>query len=1053
MTPLLQRLCAAMLLAGLSAASLGATPEKTTKKAAPAARTYIVQLRDAPVASYTGNVAGLQATQVGEGQYLDVRASAVQAYRAHLAREQDKLLASLGSRVKPSHRYSISFNGFAARLTLAQVQRLKASGKVRQVTLDSVRVADTVSTPAFLGLDGAAGFWSHQRKGVQLQGEDIVIATIDSGVQPENPAFYDHVDANGVPVATGGTLAYGAPPAHWLGGCTVAPAFPASACNHKLVGARVFNTGWLASGNLPWFGTYSDSPRDENGHGSHTLSTAGGNALAPAYDNAGLFLGSTSGVAPRARLASYKALFTTTTSVGLQAVGMTSDIVAAIEAAVADGADIINFSVSGNPGDMLDPVELAFLEASSANVFVAAAAGNSGMPGTIGHPAPWLTTVGASTHDRNPYAQLTLGNGVAYSGASFNAAALPAAPLRLAQDMAAAGISSDQANWCAPNSLDPSKAAGKLVVCDRGGIVTRLDKSAEVKRAGGIGMVLLNTDGSELDADWHTVPTVHLAVADRDAVRAYAANSSATGGIGARYQVPGVVAPVMAYFSSLGPNVASTNVMKPDLTAPGVSIIASVAYTQKTQAENYAIRDGSMVPPAVAAAYDGTSMATPHVAGMAALLRQARPSWSPSAIKSALMTTATGVKLADGSPDTNVDGFGAGHANPNGAVDPGLVYPAFHGDYMRFLCAEGWYDSTGAECSGLNVTSLPDPNLPSIAATFAGSRTVHRKVRNVGGASATYTATAVLPGFDVIVSPSSLSLGKGEVGEFTVKISRSTAPFNTPVAGALTWTDGVHVVRSPIQATAQELLAPAILLSPEASGALSFDVLYGFGGASSTATLGLAASQAIQGHTAYGTTDCNVSEFTVPANTSYVRTSYAAADVNLDTSEFYSWYTDASGGFYGFTHFEGSDFVLDMQNPAPGTYKLCMWPLASGTGYADYTAYLTQLNPANPAVGDLKVSGLPTSKVKVGKTYTATASWSGLSASQHYFGQLQYLHADGSLAGSTYLRVEPGASAVKPATPRSLPVAVRSPAQLKAQQKRAAAQAKQQQKAAANRAR
>ncbi|GAA0762519.1 hypothetical protein GCM10009107_47080 [Ideonella azotifigens] len=1009
MTHAFHRLCGALLLAGLSAASHGAAP---AKKTAPPAQRYIVQLNAPPAASYTGNLPSLAATQVGEGQHLDVRAAHVQAYRSHLAREQDQLLASLGSRVKATHRYSVSFNGFAARLTLDQVQRLKATGKVRLVAPDTPRLADTVSTPSFLGLDGAKGVWSQQRKGLSVLGEDVIIATIDTGVQPENPAFYDQVDANGVPVASGGTVAYGPAPSHWKGGCTVAPAFPATACNHKLIGARLFNTGWLASGTEPWFGTFSDSPRDENGHGSHTLSTAGGNALAPAYDTKGVYLGSTSGMAPRARLASYKALFTAVVAGVPQGVGMTSDIIAAIDAAVADGVDVINFSVTSDPYNMLDPVEMAFLGASNANIFVAAAAGNNGPYNTVQNPGPWVTTVAASTHDRNPYAQLTLGNGAAYSGASFNATALPAAPLVLAQDIPAAGVSGSQANWCSPNSLDSSKAAGKIVVCDRGDATARLDKSAEVKRAGGKGMVLLNTQAAELDADWHTVPTVHLAMSDRDAVRSYATKASPSASIGARYQVPGLVAPVMADFSSRGPNLAAEEVMKPDLTAPGVSIVASFAYQQKSQAENYAERAGTLVPPPVVASLDGTSMATPHVAGLAALLRQARPSWSPSAIKSALMTTATGVKLADGSADPDVAGYGAGHANPSGALDPGLVYQAFQGDYVRFLCNAGWYDASSADCADVKVNGIPDPNLPALAGSVAGVRTMHRKVRNVGNSTATYAATAAVPGFDVLVSPSSLTLAKGEVGEFTVKFTRTSATFGSLATGALSWSDGVHLVRSPIQLKAVEFQAPTLLQSPNLSDAVEADVVYGFSGKTSTRVAGLKPAAQVTGHVPEGTYTCN--PVVIPANTLHARASLNPVDTTgKGVDSLYLAYLDENGWFNtGVEHTEGSDLVTEMHLPAAGNYNLCVFAFTTALGYTDYTAYQWLLGTSDIG-GSLQVANLPTSKAKAGKVYPASFNWSGLNASKRYLGAVDYLRQDGSLLGTTMVRVEAGAASVQ----------------------------------------
>ena len=222
--------------------------------------------------------------------------------------------------------------------------------------------------------------------------------------------------------------------------------------------------------------------------------------------------GSISGIAPRARIAAYKVCWET----GAGGSCFNSDSVAAIDQAVADGVDVINFSISGSQTSFRDPVEVAFLFAADAGVFVSASAGNAGpASSTVAHPSPWLTTVAAGTHDRNYDAVLTLGNGTTVTGSSVNQVATGPAPFVYAGDVGLPGADPTQVILCyssadGGNVLDPAKVAGKIVLCDRG-VTARVNKSLAVKEAGGIGMVLANTSANTLNAEVHSVPTVHVA--------------------------------------------------------------------------------------------------------------------------------------------------------------------------------------------------------------------------------------------------------------------------------------------------------------------------------------------------------------------------------------------------------------------------------------------------------------------------------------------------------------------------------------------------------------
>ena len=494
--------------------------------------------------------------------------------------------------------------------------------------------------------------------------------------------------------------------------------------------------------------------------------------LACTRSSTGLDLGTISGMAPRARLSIYKTCY----GDGLTSSCFTSDSVAAIDQAVADGVDVINYSVSGSTNSNVDPVEVAFLFAADAGVFVANSAGNSGpTASTVAHNSPWIMTVAAGTHDRFYAASVTRGDGVVHQGASLGTGT-PTLPVILATDAGLPGFPLDQVQQCWSNNtgggllpptgpegprLDPAKVAGKIVVCDRGGSA-RVDKSLAVKNAGGLGMILTNVTANTVDADLHAVPTVHLQNTDRAAIYGYVSGTAnPTARLSAGVITAGVVAPDVASFSSRGPALAAGgDMLKPDIMAPGVSILAAVSPANvAAPGRNFDL-------------YQGTSMSSPHIAGIGALMKQRHPDWSPMMIKSALMTTASQLRN-NGTPIAGgVFDFGAGHVDPNKAVDPGLVYDAGFNDWLGFLCGSG--QLTG--CGSLTIDPS-DLNYPSIAiGSLVGTQVVKRKVTNVGGASATYTASVVAPaGLTVSVSPASFTIAPGATQNITVTFTRTTA--------------------------------------------------------------------------------------------------------------------------------------------------------------------------------------------------------------------------------------------------------------------------------------
>lgn len=982
-------------------------------------KSYIVQLADAPAAGYTGQVRGYAATKPAAGSKLKVSAANVQAYVGYLANRQSSVLATVAS-APVTYRYTVAFNGFAARLTAAEVAKLKANSNVVSVTVDEPRTLDTSRTPAFVGVSASGGLWSNG-----IKGEDVIIGVVDGGITPENPSFSHKVDAQGRPVASHlpGTVVYGPAPAAWSGACAAGPGFPATACNTKLLGARKYDAGFLNSGLVKQPVEF-DSPRDVDGHGSHTSSTAGGNAGVSAVMN-GLPVGSISGIAPRARIAAYKVCWL---YVGSDlATCFPSDSIAAIDQAVADGVDVINFSISGTRTNFLDGVEVAFFFASDAGVFVAASAGNNGPGNTVAHMSPWLTTVAASTHDRLLVANAQLGNAAVYTGPSLQNTGLASAPLILATEAGAVGASPTAVRLCfaaedngGVAALDPVKIAGKIVVCDRG-TNARTNKSLAVKAAGGVGMLLTNTTAAQtLNGDAHFVPTVHLASSARDAIYAYAAGGAGTASLGAGSQASGVVAPVMADFSSRGPNLANSSILKPDITAPGVDVLA--AYSP--DAANAGDIANGIYPAPAFDIISGTSMSSPHVAGMGALMRQAHRTWSPAAIKSALMTTSTGVKLANGAVDTDRFGYGAGHANPNAAVNPGLVYDAGTPDYLAFLCGQGLLNPSGATCQAFGFISPWNLNLASLTSDVLGRQTMYRTVRNVSGASATYSGSVAVPGFTATVTPSTLTLAAGAEGSFAVALQRTTAPFGAWSFGDLVWTDGVKSVRSPVTARSLALSAPAAVEDTRASGTKSFSVATGYAGSMKATPKGLVAATRTVGTVVTDELKCDAS-FSVPAGTQRVRVALFDSDTTGKGADDLDLEVYRGNTLVGSSGGATAEELVNLVNPVPGTYTVCVVGFAPKNGSSTYTLSSWVVSPQSVATGSFRVAA-PT-QVATGGVGSVAMLWS-VPAGQRYFGTVQYTDGAAANLGSTTVYVDT-------VSPVILQAASSSKAMLKAQAK------------------
>jgi subtilisin family serine protease len=933
---------------------------------------YIVQLAEMPVTAYTGGIQGLAATKPRKGQKIDPNSPHVNAYKGYLASRHDAVLAQAGG-AKKLYSYGYVFNGFAAELSDAQAQKLARVKGVLSVTKDETRPLDTSSTPSFLGLTGSGGFWNT----TGATGEGVIIGMVDSGIWPEHLSFSDRTGSNGN-ATKDGKLAY-QQIAGWHGKCVPGDFFTGTECNQKLIGARYYNAGFGGNSGVaeafPWD---FNSPRDFDGHGTHTSSTAGGNSGVAATGTAAAF-GNVSGIAPRARIATYKVCWG-----GLDGGCNNSDSVAAIDQAVADGVDVINFSISGTSTNFLDPVEVAFLFAADAGVFVAASAGNSGpTTATVAHPGPWLTTVAAGTHNRNGEGSVTLGNGTTYYGASV-AGALSSKPFIDSTAAGLAGADPVKVALCYAASdnagtpvLDPAKVAGKIVLCDRG-VTGRVSKSQAVKEAGGVGMVLVNTSPNSINADMHAVPTVHLPDTDRAAVKAYAATTGATASIAQSTIVANTPAPFTASFSSRGAlRAGGGDLLKPDLMAPGQDILAAVAPPGN---------DGKLFD-----LYSGTSMSSPHVAGLGALFKQLYPSWSPMAIKSALMTTASDV--LDG-PNTNplvIFRQGAGHVRPMFAKNPGLVFDAGFNDWLGFLCGTQLAPSvcTGA---GIPVLDASNLNVASIAiGDMAGVQTVTRRVTNVGGAAATYTPSFTgMAGVNVAVSPASLTLAPGETKPFTVSFTRAAAAANAYVGGQLTWSDGTHQVRIPM------VVRPVALAAPVQASA-TYNVTFGYDGPFTATPRGLIAATTATGSVATnGTVDFSI---VIPAGTTYARFSLFDSEVNQAADLDMEVYL--GGTLVGSSGSATSAEEVNLVNPAAGTYTVRVVGYAVPSGAASFKLFSWPLG--STAAGNMTVTA-PSTAV-TGTTGTISISTSGLAAGTKYLGSVAYGGATG-MPNPTIIRID-----------------------------------------------
>lgn len=943
---------------------------------------YIAMLDDDPVIAYDGDISGYPATKPGNGK-LNPNSARVRKYQKFLTDTQDAALADAGVDSK-IYSYTISFNGVAARMTGGQATALAKQDGVLAVWKDELRQLETDRSPEYLGLPA---LWD-ELGGVEQAGEDVIIGVIDTGIDPDNPSFSDQA---GNVVLTGkgkGNAAkndvYGPPPSYWSGTCQSGEQWSQNDCNNKLIGARYYKDGF-SNLEINFSGDWL-SARDRDGHGTHTASTAGGNMVETAYPTGEPT--TITGMAPRARIAAYKACWADAGCAG-------SDLVAAIDQAVADGVDVINYSIGSAAQSVTGPDDIAFLFAADAGVFVSTSNGNDG-PGanTTGSPSssPWLISVGAVDHGRNFLGSTTLGDDTTYTGASLS-------------DTVVSGPLVDSADLdnelCKPDTEFSEDITGKIVLCERGEIA-RVDKSAAVAAAGGIGMIMYNPTPDSLNADTHSVPSVHVDHNDGPLIKAYidSAGEAATATINEGGEVGIVNDDVIAGFSSRGLGF-SEDIVKPDIIAPGVNVYAA-GPAQTFFGPN----------PNLAALNSGTSMASPHIAGIGALLVQAHPDWSPAAIKSALMTTAdpTGILKEDQTTPATPFDQGSGLVQPGLATSPGLVYEADFLDYLAFLCGStnAVGPSTCGALAGLGYSfDASDLNQPNIAVgSLAGFQTVERSVTATSAGE--YTVSVDAPtGIDVAVSPSTISLGEGETASYQVTFTSTTAASLGEFAfGSLTWSDGSHSVRSALAVRPVQMAAPGEVFGTGQEGSASFDVTFGYTGTYTPEAHGLVAASRQDGNvvddpandinTALDTgVGITLHAVTVPSGTAVARFSLfdAFTDGN-DDLDLYVFGPAADG--YPFVGGSGSPTAAEevtLESPDPGDYLVVVHGWQTDGPDANYTLFNWNV-PADPTMddGSLVIGSAPAAAT-LGADGTVVATWAGLAPDEKYLGAVS--HADG----------------------------------------------------------
>ncbi|XP_047975602.1 CO(2)-response secreted protease-like isoform X2 [Salvia hispanica] len=630
-------------------------------------------------------------------------------------------------------------------------------------------------------------------------GDDVIVGILDTGIWPESESFSDK--------------GMGPIPSRWKGKCMEGQNFTKSNCNRKLIGARYYedDDGGGDGDDSP---RPSGTPRDESGHGTHVASTVAGTAV-PGASYYGLAAGSAAGGSPRSRIAMYRVC-----TAGGGCFG--SAILKAFDDAVADGVDVLSLSLGGSPGNPdfdSDPIAIGAFHAVEKGIVVVCSAGNSGpSASSVVNVAPWILTVAATSIDRDFEARVFFGGTTIIKGGGINFSTLNKTSVYpLTDGFSAMGNSSydhDDAKNCIPGSLDAERVRGKIVLCmneDKNYLA--LEKFSSMKAIGAVGMIVVDNNLRQVASKFGVNPIASVNEDDGHEIQTYINSESHPVAtiLPTRVIANYKPAPVVGYFSSRGPTYGIPNLIKPDIAAPGVSILA--AWPSRDKGEALPGKD-----PPLFDILSGTSMACPHVSGLAANVKSLHPTWPESVIRSAIMTSAiqtnnlhTPITSNDGSVATPYD-IGAGEISVTGPLQPGLVYETQTMDYIMFLCNIGYSTAmikritsslpSNFSCpSSAKTDAISNMNYPSIAIlgpTKGAVKTVTRQVTNVGDQDETYSCVVEAPAsLDVEVVPNTLKFSKN-VNRISFQVKfKVTASSKEDLFGSITWSNEKYKVRSP----------------------------------------------------------------------------------------------------------------------------------------------------------------------------------------------------------------------------------------------------------------